>query len=270
MTITVSGRPVARIGPTSLRWTGQRPSADRDLANACAAAFAVDLERCSAALEEPFVIVARVRVGESALAECARCTTRRCRQCGAAAWRRDRDQRRVAGRSSTAACSCADGDERAARSRVWARRVQRRPDCRSRLAIARERGRSTAAGQQSGRSAATAADRLARCGDGNVHAAPCSPATSPDCQSHQRPALTRETRLRGPHARDRVRAVTRTLIAELPGKVGERVDGPRLGAGDARPEARAVRDRARRNGPGPGGASQGGAAERAQRARSRR
>ena len=42
-------------------------------------------------------------------------------------------------------------------------------------------------------------------------------------------------------------------------------DDPRLGAGGPRPEADAVRDRARRNGPGADGAGEGGAAERAQR-----
>ncbi len=40
--------------------------------------------------------------------------------------------------------------------------------------------------------------------------------------------------------------MNRTLIADLPAKVGEQVTRARLGAGDARPEARAVRRRARR------------------------
>ena len=59
--------------------------------------------------------------------------------------------------------------------------------------------------------------------------------------------------------------MTRTLIAELPDKVGQqvRIRGWVHAIRDQKSDA--VRDRARRNGPRAGGAAQGGAAERAER-----
>jgi prevent-host-death family protein len=55
MTITVSGRPVAQIGPTSRRRWVSGPALTAIWQTPVPLAFAVDLERFSAALEDPFV-----------------------------------------------------------------------------------------------------------------------------------------------------------------------------------------------------------------------
>ncbi len=91
------------------------------------------------------------------------------------------------------------------------------------------------------------------------------------CDAHK---IAAETLARGlvgaqttqPAWLDRVLAMERTLIAELPAEDRRGRDRARLGQRAARPEERPVRDPARRNGDGPGGAGKGRAAERAERA----